>query len=330
MIKTLIYFLLIISTSINAATILQLSPTLALTQAKSFLNCYINKCTQVPNINFANQIDATTATGLIGQLNQSNITSLLKNVSFSASPQAGQINGYDQFLNFLKYVSGVSFDSALISGSSAIVNSYSTVAEKLTSDTVITDPIMRELYPSKILSTDFIVLRNNAFNIYLQSSPYEVGGGHEHDLLGKLTKSKEITWNYNQTPGASSGTFNATIPWVTLYGIQGGYINLQASYNYIYFSPAALVSKPYPPYNRAFALGRTNQEYIIQNGGTRTELQYGDVISFPVRASGNIIGYLGTSNENYGSFKEVYVYISGSNTPPPNNSHLWVVERYVP
>ncbi len=169
-----------------------------------------------------------------------------------------------------------------------------------------------------------IVIKNNLYNTYLQNSPYELGGGHEHELIANTSKINDVKWYFTQLGGQSKGVFAGT----NSYGIQGGYINLPTSYNYIYFSPAATVSTPYPPYNRAFALGQANQEYIIQGGGARTNLQYGDVISFPLRFSGNIIGYLGTSNLTYGGYKEIYVYINGSNTPPPNNSHLWTVERY--
>ncbi len=169
---------------------------------------------------------------------------------------------------------------------------------------------------------DRIMLKNTLYGFYLQTSTAEIGG-HIFDLLGSFVRSLETSWQFSQAIGQSAASFIGYYN----YGFQGGHLNLRNSYSF--WNSPATVSSPFPPYARATAAAQGDQSYIIQNSGGRTDLRYGDVVSFPVKNLSNfVVGYLGSSNLDYGIYKEIYFYAPGTDTPPPNNSHLWLVEKY--
>ncbi len=194
--------------------------------------------------------------------------------------------------------------------------------------------IQYELAEDNIIRAgDMITLKNTLYNFYLISVP-EQNGAHSGYLGAHAAKSNYSQWTFTQTTGVASGIFRATVNFVNNYGTQGGYITLHKSGHI--GAQTARVSAPLPPYYIAPAVGVYQQYYIIQNSGGRTDLRYGDIISFPVVDGGSStpIGYLGSSNLSFvapydgQTYKEVYSYIDGSANPPPNSSHFWLVEKY--
>lgn len=205
---TLILLFILCLQSISSGTIVQLSPATGFSQAKAFLNCYINSTAVelegfLPNFN--SSLDKSVAQSILNDksFSQENFLSYLARTNFSDSAsQTGSTQADKLFLKFIglavtKTSGDTNITSISFDGPIPISSAYSSTASTQTSakpiDKVVFLEQLNDVIPDNALKYgDGILLQHKNYGIYITADGGVLNG---HQGFSNNTMPGGITGN---------------------------------------------------------------------------------------------------------------------------------------
>lgn len=347
-----------------SAVILQLSPDVGFGQLKVFLNCYSTSSVgQVPTINFTNILDQSVASTIqaninSAKVNSTNYTDALKSVSL------GGINGYDQFLLFLKWATGVDFSSAVLSGPAPYTRDYSSAATVISSgkppaEDIVVDPALKNVYFEPVLKYgDAVVLRHKKYGFYLANCDYgeiaQAGGRGAYGESGVGSKKISDLSRLYLEPGNSGTRWGSGV--VGTYVLSGDPVRFESMMTRGWGGAMGLntgegtFTGPMPPYYRvifcipsSWYISYTHRFYK-KGGPFGSTIKPGDEVYIQAYSlygqnaySPQLLSPLYIGSTNYAvssSASEIfYCKMPDANPVPPANfddQFVWIVDSVTP